>query len=156
MKKQFLILIFLLSIQNSLQIVKLSDKGVEIFKCIFDDREKIDSYLNMIYTLYTSDQTLSLLIPLLSSATSIGNCFGLTNEDIMKIIMEYIPIPGELSQIFMLKNIREANAPLLLRKYLYDTVIKNGASKAKIECYQMTKMTPYDNYKSLCNLFNIK
>ena len=56
----------------------------------------------------------------------------------------------------MLNNIQNYNAPLLLRKYLYDTAVKTDIIKAKKECIDITKMVPYDKFKNICNLFEFK
>ena len=154
MKKIFIILIILLSFNISFEFVKLPDKGIEILKCVFDTKDKIEQFTKLIKDLYTTNFLFIIATDALQIASNVGDCIGV---DLYQIIYDLIfRTTKEFQQIMMLKNLKEAKAPILLRKYLFDIAVKNDVIKAKKECYQMTQMHPYDNYKSICDIFNTK
>ena len=144
MKIIYLILIIFISFNLSNQTEELSEKGVNMLKCFFSTKERIDIMYSIFEKLFKSAgyeliAIATKLIPI------IKECTGLE-----------IKLPfGSFQYNIILKNVQEADAPLLLRKYLYDTAVKNNIFEAKKECYQLTKMVPYDKYKNICSLFEL-
>ena len=144
MKIIYLILIIFISFNLSNQTEELSEKGVNMLKCFFLTKERIDIMYSIFEKLFKSAgyeliAIATKLIPI------IKECTGLE-----------IKLPfGSFQNNNILKNVQEADAPLLLRKYLYDTAVKNNIFEAKKECYQLTKMVPYDKYKNICSLFEL-
>ena len=148
MKIIYLILIIFISFNLSNQTEELSEKGVNMLKCFFLTKERIDIMYSIFEKLFKTTNPTELL-ELIAIATKlkpiIKECTGFE-----------IKLPfGSFQNNNILKNVQEADAPLLLRKYLYDTAVKNNIFEAKKECYQLTKMVPYDKYKSICSLFEL-
>ena len=148
MKIIYLILIIFISFNLSNQTEELSEKGVNMLKCFFLTKERIDIMYSIFEKLFKTTNPMDLyalitiapkLIPI------IKECTGFEIE---------LPF-GSFQNNNILKNVQEADAPLLLRKYLYDTAVKNNIFEAKKECYQLTKMVPYDKYKNICSLFEL-
>ncbi len=144
MKIIYLILIIFISFNLSNQTEELSEKGVNMLKCFFLTKERIDIMYSIFEKLFRSaSYELIAIAPKLIPI--IKECTGLE-----------IKLPfGSFQNNIILKNVQEADAPLLLRKYLYDTAVKNNIFEAKKECYQLTKMVPYDKYKNICSLFEL-
>ena len=148
MKIIYLILIIFISFNLSNQTEELSEKGVNMLKCFFLTKERIDIMYSIFEKLFKTTNPMELY-ELIAIATKlipiIKECTGLE-----------IKLPfGSFQYNIILKNVQEADAPLLLRKYLYDTAVKNNIFEAKKECYQLTKMVPYDKYKNICSLFEL-
>ena len=148
MKIIYLILIIFISFNLSNQTEELSEKGVNMLKCFFLTKERIDIMYSIFEKLFKTTNPMELyelitiapkLIPIIKECTGFE-----------------IKLPfGSFQNNNILKNVQEADAPLLLRKYLYDTAVKNNIFEAKKECYQLTKMVPYDKYKNICSLFEL-
>ena len=144
MKIIYLILIIFISFNLSNQTEELSEKGVNMLKCFFLTKERIDIMYSIFEKLFRS-ATYELIAIATKLIPIIKECTGLE-----------IKLPfGSFQNNIILKNVQEADAPLLLRKYLYDTAVKNNIFEAKKECYQLTKMVPYDKYKNICSLFEL-
>ena len=144
MKIIYLILIIFISFNLSYQTEELSEKGVNMLKCFFLTKERIDIMYSIFEKLFRS-ATYELIAIATKLIPIIKECTGLE-----------IKLPfGSFQNNIILKNVQEADAPLLLRKYLYDTAVKNNIFEAKKECYQLTKMIPYDKYKNICSLFEL-
>ena len=148
MKIIYLILIIFISFNLSNQTEELSEKGVNMLKCFFLTKERIDIMYSIFEKLFKTTNPMELyeLIPIaIKLKPIIKECTGFEIE---------LPF-GSFQNNNILKNVQEADAPLLLRKYLYDTAVKNNIFEAKKECYQLTKMVPYDKYKNICSLFEL-
>ena len=144
MKIIYLILIIFISFNLSNQTEELSEKGVNMLKCFFLTKERIDIMYSIFEKLFRS-ASYELIAIATKLIPIIKECTGFE-----------IKLPfGSFQNNNILKNVQEADAPLLLRKYLYDTVVKNNIFEAKKECYQLTKMVPYDKYKNICSLFEL-
>ena len=144
MKIIYLILIIFISFNLSNQTEELSEKGVNMLKCFFLTKERIDIMYSIFEKLFRS-ASYELIAIATKLIPIIKECTGLE-----------IKLPfGSFQNNIILKNVQEADAPLLLRKYLYDTAVKNNIFEAKKECYQLTKMVPYDKYKNICSLFEL-
>ena len=144
MKIIYLILIIFISFNLSNQTEELSEKGVNMLKCFFLTKERIDIMYSIFEKLFRS-AGIELITIAPKLIPIIKECTGLE-----------IKLPfGSFQNNIILKNVQEADAPLLLRKYLYDTAVKNNIFEAKKECYQLTKMVPYDKYKNICSLFEL-
>ena len=132
-------------------------KFTSALKCFFDTTENINTLSKLIEAVWTKERLLDILGPVFGFADIAQTCLGI---NIIDIIREFIPIPSflnsEINKGIILNQIHKANAPILLRKYLYDTAVKSDIFKAKKECKEMTKMTPYDKYKNICDLFELK
>ena len=144
MKIIYLILIIFISFNLSNQTEELSEKGVNMLKCFFLTKERIDIMYSFFEKLFMSEMDKLYLI-YIKLKPIIKECTGFEIE---------LPF-GSFQNNNILKNVQEADAPLLLRKYLYDTAVKNNIFEAKKECYQLTKMVPYDKYKNICSLFEL-
>ena len=153
MKKIYSILILLLSFQFSYQIDKLPDKVSVVLKCFFGKKEYIDNLIESIDIIFNAKSLLDYLSLITYLPGMVMDCTGLN-------LFELIPFnPFGYSQIqkdTILKNVQNANAPLLLKKYLYDIAANSDIAHARKECYEMTKMVPYDKYKNICDLFEFK
>ena len=144
MKIIYLILIIFISFNLSNQTEELSEKGVNMLKCFFLTKERIDIMYSIFEKLFRS-AGIELITIAPKLIPIIKECTGFE-----------IKLPfGSFQNNIILKNVQEADAPLLLRKYLYDTAVKNNIFEAKKECYQLTKMVPYDKYKNICSLFEL-
>ena len=144
MKIIYLILIIFISFNLSNQTEELSEKGVNMLKCFFLTKERIDIMYSIFEKLFRS-AGIELITIAPKLIPIIKECTGFE-----------IKLPfGSFQNNNILKNVQEADAPLLLRKYLYDTAVKNNIFEAKKECYQLTKMVPYDKYKNICSLFEL-
>ena len=144
MKIIYLILIIFISFNLSNQTEEFSEKGVNMLKCFFSTKERIDIMYSIFEKLFKS-ASYELIAIATKLIPIIKECTGLE-----------IKLPfGSFQNNNILKNVQEADAPLILRKYLYDTAVKNNIFEAKKECYQLTKMVPYDKYKNICSLFEL-
>ena len=145
MKIIYLILIIFISFNLSNQTEELSEKGVNMLKCFFLTKERIDIMYSIFEKLFKTTNPMELYAIYIKLKPIIKECTGFEIE---------LPF-GSFQNNNILKNVQEADAPLLLRKYLYDTAVKNNIFEAKKECYQLTKMIPYDKYKNICSLFEL-
>ena len=153
MKKLLIILLILLSFDYSNQITKLPDKFIPVLKCVFSSVDRINSLTTIVETVFKSSSTFDWFFCLPTLINIAEECFEI---DLAEIINQFInnQIVFQNQKETILKKVQTANAPLLLRKYLYDTTIKNDIFKAKRECEEMTLMVPYDKYKNICELFS--
>ena len=154
MKHIYLLFLLIMSFNLSNQLKTLSEMAVVKLKCFFSTEENINSIIEVFSSLF--DQGISgILSKIVNLSPIIKSCMGV---DIYEIIEKYLPFMQsfQVQQQYMLNNIQNYNAPLLLRKYLYDTAVKTDIIKAKKECIDITKMVPYDKFKNICNLFEFK
>ncbi len=154
MKHIYLLFLLIMSFNLSNQLKTLSEMAVVKLKCFFSTEENINSIIEVFSSLF--DQGVSgILSKIVNLSPIIKSCMGV---DIYEIIEKYLPFMQsfQVQQQYMLNNIQNYNAPLLLRKYLYDTAVKTDIIKAKKECIDITKMVPYDKFKNICNLFEFK
>ena len=154
MKHIYLLFLLIMSFNLSNQLKTLSEMAVVKLKCFFSTEENINSIIEVFSSLF--DQGVSgILSKIVNLSPIIKSCMGV---DIFEIIEKYLPFMQsfQVQQQYMLNNIQNYNAPLLLRKYLYDTAVKTDIIKAKKECIDITKMVPYDKFKNICNLFEFK
>ena len=153
MKHIYLLFLLIMSFNLSNQLKTLSEMAVVKLKCFFSTEENINSIIEVFSSLFDQD-VFGILPKILNLSPIIKSCMGV---DIYEII-KYLPFMQsfQVQQQYMLNNIQNYNAPLLLRKYLYDTAVKTDIIKAKKECIDITKMVPYDKFKNICNLFEFK
>ena len=156
MKQIYFIFLLIISINfaNQAKIQTLSEKVVVKFKCLFATPEKIEVLSDIFESLFV-DPFMLVFIKVMNLLPILETCFGI---DIMEIIKKLIPSMQsfQVQQQIMLYNVQNYNAPLLLRKYLYDTAINTNVINAKKECIDVTKKIPYDKYKNICNIFEFK
>ena len=154
MKHIYLLFLLIMSFNLSNQLKTLSEMAVVKLKCFFSTEENINSIIEVFSSLFDQD-VFGILPKILNLSPIIKSCMGV---DIYEIIEKYLPFMQsfQVQQQYMLNNIQNYNAPLLLRKYLYDTAVKTDIIKAKKECIDITKMVPYDKFKNICNLFEFK
>ena len=150
MKKAFFILILIISSELSSQFQELPPKAVRAIKCIFGTKEHIETLNNFLDTVFTQDNYFYWIFSGVSLAGILQTCL---NIDIIDLIKKYL-LKAEEQKVSLLMNLQKADGPVLLRKYLYDLVEKNDVLKAKRNCYEMTKMSPYDKHQNICNLFD--
>ena len=67
-------------------------------------------------------------------------------------ISKFLGLKSEPKVPEVLNKIKNFNAPILLRKYLYDFISKNGLEYAKNECLSLIKEKPFVQYKKICSL----
>ena len=154
MKHMYLILLLIISFNLSNQAKTLPETVVVKLKCFFATNDNINKIIEFFDCLF--DNTFwDIIFKGMNLFPIIQSCLGI---DIMEIIKQYIPLMQsfQVQQQYMLNNIQNYNAPLLLRKYLYDIAVKTDIINAKKECNDITKMAPYDKYKNICNLFEFK
>ncbi len=149
MKKAYFILILIISSELSNQFQELPPSAVRAIKCIFGSKEHIESLNFFVETVFSQDNFFNWLASGLGLAGVLTKCL---NIDIIEILKKYL-VKGEEEKASLLNNLQKANAPILLRKHLYDLVAKDEILKAIRNCYDITKMTPYDKYQNICNLF---
>ena len=154
MKHIYLLFLLIMSFNLSNQLKTLSEMAVVKLKCFFSTEENINSIIEVFSSLFDQD-VFGILPKIVNLSPIIKSCMGV---DIYEIIEKYLPFMQsfQVQQQYMLNNIQNYNAPLLLRKYLYDTAVKTDIIKAKKECIDITKMVPYDKFKNICNLFEFK
>ena len=153
MKHIYLLFLLIMSFNLSNQLKTLSEMAVVKLKCFFSTEENINSIIEVFSSLFDQG-VFGILSKIVNLSPIIKSCMGV---DIYEII-KYLPFMQsfQVQQQYMLNNIQNYNAPLLLRKYLYDTAVKTDIIKAKKECIDITKMVPYDKFKNICNLFEFK
>ena len=149
MKKAFIILILIISSELSTQFQELPPKAVRALKCIFGTNENIESLIKFLKTVFTEKQSYMWIFSGMGVADVLQKCL---NIDIMKLLEKYL-FKAEEQKVSLLMNLQKADGPVLLRKYLYDLVAKNDVLKAKRDCHEMTKMSPYDKHQNICNIF---
>ena len=151
MKKLYLILILLISFNFSNQFTTLPNKLIIPLKCIFSSSNNIEILTNFVQTVFTKSKFNEWILSIIALGQIFKDCLGID-------IMQLLPIFSNLSTVqnkkeIVLTKLQNANAPILLRRYLYDTAVKSDIFKAKRECNEITSMIPYDQYKHICNLF---
>ena len=151
MKKIYLILIILISFNFSNQFTKLPNKIVTMVKCFFGSAENINVLTSFVDTIFSSNSSLQFLISLMNLANVVNVCTGIDLLKLIQIFSGFAKVQNKKE--IVLNKLQDAKAPILLRKYLYDTALKEDLTKAKRECDEMTNMTPYEEYKNICDLF---
>ena len=148
MKKLYLILIILISFDFSNQFNTLPNKLVPVVKCFFGSAENIKTLTGFVELAFGNMDKIYVI-------TNFGNlvqeCLGVALKDILPFLPFLNAVQNQKEVI--LNKLKKANAPLLLKRYLYDATVKSDVFKAKRECVEMTQMTPYDQYKKICDLF---
>ena len=151
MKKLYLILIILISFEFSNQFTTLPNKFVPAIKCFFGTAENIKALISFVNAAFSSSNKSRWLQAIAQLYSLFQNCLGID-------IMKFLPILQSVNVVqnqkeAILHKLQNAKAPLILRKYLYDYAMKGDIFKAKMECVEMTQMTPYEQYKQICDLF---
>ena len=151
MKKLYLILIILISFEFSNQFTTLPNKFVPAIKCFFGTAENIKALISFVNAAFSSSNMFPWLQAITQLQSLVQNCLGI---DIMKFlpILQSVNVVQNQKEAILYK-LQNAKAPLILRKYLYDYAMKGDIFKAKMECVEMTQMTPYEQYKQICDLF---
>ena len=151
MKKLYLILIMLISFEFSNQFTTLPNKFVPAIRCFFSTAENIKALISFVNAAFSSSNMFPWLQAISQLQSLVQNCLGI---DIMKFlpIMQSVNVVQNQKEA-ILHKLQNAKAPLILRKYLYDYAMKGDIFKAKMECVEMTQMTPYEQYKQICDLF---
>ena len=154
MKQIYFILLLLISINFSYQIRTIPEKYSLKFKCLFSAPSNIEKLISLLDSLF-HDSIIFIGIKALTLRDMFQECL---NIDLYELLRPFLPImqSAYAQTQNILTNVQKYNAPLLLRKHLYDTAVKTDLIKAKKECNDITKMMPYDKYKNICNLFNIE
>ena len=151
MKKLYLILIILISFEFSNQFTTLPNKFVPAIKCFFGTAENIKALISFVNAAFSSSNMFPWLQAISQLQSLVQNCLGID-------IMKFLPILQSVNVVqnhkeAILYKLQNAKAPLILRKYLYDYALNGDIFKAKTECVEMTQMTPYEQYKQICDLF---
>ena len=151
MKKLYLILIILISFEFSNQFTTLPNKFVPAIKCFFGTAENIKALISFVNAAFSSSNMFPWLQAITQLQSLVQNCLGID-------IMKFLPILQSVNVVqnqkeAILHKLQNAKAPLILRKYLYDYAMKGDIFKAKMECVELTQMTPYEQYKQICDLF---
>ena len=151
MKKLYLILIILISFEISNQFTTLPNKFVPAIKCFFGTAENIKALISFVNAAFSSSNMFPWLQAITQLQSLVQNCLGI---DIMKFlpILQSVNVVQNQKEAILYK-LQNAKAPLILRKYLYDYALNGDIFKAKMECVEMTQMTPYEQYKQICDLF---
>ena len=151
MKKLYLILIILISFEFSNQFTTLPNKFVPAIRCFFSTAENIKALISFVNAAFSSSNMFPWLQAISQLQSLVQNCLGI---DIMKFlpILQSVNVVQNQKEAILYK-LQNAKAPLILRKYLYDYAMKGDIFKAKMECVEMTQMTPYEKYKQICDLF---
>ena len=149
MKKLYLILIILISFDFSNQFNTLPNKLVPVVKCFFGSAENIKTLTEFVDAAFGNIANMFVVAPKLGALFQ--ECLGVALKDILPFLPFLNAVQNQKEVI--LNKLKKANAPLLLKRYLYDATVKNDVFKAKRECVEMTQMIPYDQYKKICDLF---
>ena len=154
MKQIYIIFLLIISFNLSNQEKTLPEMTVVKLKCFFATDENINKITGFLESLFDGEIS-DIFIKINGLSTIIESCLGFS---LVELIMKFLPFGQsfQVQQQYMLNNIKNYNAPLLLRKYLYDTAVKTDIINAKKECIDMTKMVPYDKFKNICYLFELK
>ena len=138
------LLIFLLSNFSKAQTTTNSVyKGL---KCLFNDKKTMNNIENVIELFFSNDSR--AMIKALTLLSPIKDCFGL---NITGLISSTLSLKKETNDV-ILNQVKNYDAPIVLRKYIYDYANNNGMVSANEECQKITEQEPYVNYKKICNL----
>ena len=152
MYKFIFLIIVALSFKFSLQ--KDSQMPPEIKNltdCIFSETKRYQALLEFIAEIAKSGNYINWITKALNLNVITQDCLGLNIADLIK---KFLPVYQNInSKGVMLKKMKNLNAPVLLRKYIYDIYTESGIDEAKKECINMTKEKPYDKYNYICKLF---
>ena len=149
MKKLYLILIILISFDFSNQFNTLPNKLVPVVKCFFGSGENIKTLTEFVDAAFGNIANMFVVIT--EFGALFQECLGVNIRDLLPFLPFLNAVQNQKEVI--LNNLKNAKAPLLLKRYLYDATVKNDVFKAKRECVEMTQMTPYYQYKKICDLF---
>ena len=138
------LLIFLLSNFSKAQTTTSSVyKGV---KCLFNDKKTMNNIENVLELFFSNDN--QAVIKVLTLLSPIKDCFGI---NITGLISSTLSLQKE-SNDAVLNQVKNYDAPIILRKYIYDYASNKGMISAKEECQKITEQEPYISYKNICNL----
>ena len=151
MKKLYLILIILISFELSNQFTTLPNKFVPAIKCFFGTAENIKALISFVNAAFSSSNMFPWLQAITQLQSLVQNCLGIDITKFLPILQSVNVVQNQKEAI--LYKLQNAKAPLILRKYLYDYALNGDIFKAKMECVEMTQMTPYEQYKQICDLF---
>ena len=153
MKKIFLIFLIVLSIKSSKEQKKdLSKKVGGYIKCMLSSKKYVESLSKTIETIFLASDMMGYLGLVGDLEPILKTCFGLKIEDIIKYIMSSPAFQSTQKQYFMLSHVKDLDAPILLRKYLYDNIANTDLNTAKKECLEVTSQPPYEKYNYICHL----
>ena len=157
MKKIFFIFIIIaLYIKSSIESNNILSTKVESgLKCIFSSKKNVEVLNSLVETFFKESSVIYYLDSVFKTGDIMKECF---NINIMDIIKEYMPLTNSpklqssLKTALILNKIQKSNAPILLRKYLFDTIDKTDLISAKKECIVVTSQHPYEQYNYICDL----
>ena len=147
MKKVFLVVVLLLSLEISKESDSIKNNLKAITKCFLNTKSNRDTMISIFEKIFTFKNIYDLLTPLSKLILLIKECTG---KEIN--IFEIIKLNSEPKIPEVLNKIKNFNAPILLRKYLYDFISKNGLEYAKNECLSLISEKPFIQYKRICSL----
>ena len=108
-------------------------------KCFLDNKELMAETMNLIELIFFNKIKLDILFKISSLLNGFKVCFG----DIMKLFSK---------NDVTLMQVKKYEAPLLLRKHIFDYINNNGLINAEEECQKITEQEPYVSYRKICNL----
>ena len=154
MKRIFLVFILLLSIELSKGQLT-TDKMRGVFKCFISSQSNIDKISSFIEALFKENNAVMWLSYFYQLQLVIKDCIGIDLVEIAKemILGGKIKLLSQQKTYEILAKLKNSNAPILLRKYLYDYISQNGLEHAKKQCDEITREKPYDKFKNICLLF---
>ena len=159
MKKILLILLIIsLSINSSIEAEAISSAKVKGYiTCLLSSKKRVEEITSIFETLFKENNILGYL-GLLSPITNIAQeCFGINISDLIKNFIGFAFARSPLLQTspktsLILKQVQNLDAPILLRKYLYDNIVQKDLITAKKECLVVTSQHPFEKYNYICDL----
>ena len=157
MKKILLVLLIIsLSINSSLEEeATLSTKVKSYITCLLSSKKNVEDISTIFETLFKENSLIgfaSLLNPL---NNIMQECFGMTVFDLLNIFKGFTSTPlfqTSPKTSLILKQVQNLDAPILLRKYLYDNIVQKDLITAKKECFVVTSQHPFEKYNYICDL----
>ena len=147
MKRTFLIIVLLLSFELTKESDSIKNNLMVITKCFLNTKSNRDTMIKLFERLFTFKSIFELIAPISNLIALIKECTGKEID-----ISKFLGLKSEPKVPEVLNKIKNFNAPILLRKYLYDFISKNGLEYAKNECLSLIKEKPFVQYKKICSL----
>ena len=152
MKKIFLIFLIALSIKSSKEEIKDLSKNLGGYiKCMLSSKKFVDNLSQAVETIFKASSIVEYMGLIGNLEPILKTCFGIKIEEIIKYLMpSSLSLQSSQKKSFVLNQVKDLDAPILLRKYLYDNIAYTDFNTAKKECIEVTSQPPYEKYNYIC------
>lgn len=141
-----LLILFLLSFSEAQITINKVNKAL---KCILDNKNDMDKIVDSFEIIFSNGDVYSLIGNIVSLIVgAVKNCLG---EISLKSFSKLISLNKKKNDVILMQ-VKKYEAPIFLRKYIYDYVNNNGLINAEEECQKITEQEPYVSYRKICNL----